>query len=123
MAVPNLKHERLTRHAAQTIAWVHDALALSFGEIGAVVDADERTVRRWRGAEVTPRARHQATLETFVDLRHLLGEVFANQQEAIEWLNTPLKAFRGHPALTMIRRGRLKDVVEVLATMESGAYL
>ena len=33
-----------------------------------------------------------------------------------------LKAFQRRPALTMIRRGRLKDVVEVIATMESGAW-
>ncbi len=123
MSVLNVKHVHRTTHAAQTVAWAHDTLALSFGEIGTAVDADERTVRRWRGSEVAPRARHQASLEALVDLRHLLGEVFANQPEAIEWLNTPLKAFRGHPPLTMIRRGRLKDVVEVLATMESGAYL
>ena len=123
MAVAALKRRQATRHAADTVAWAHDVLALSFGEIGAAVDADERTVRRWRGSEVAPRARHQASLEALVDLRHLLEEVFETPKAAAEWLNTPIKAFRGHPPVTMLRRGRLKDVVEVLATMESGAFV
>lgn len=123
MTVAELKRQHTTKHVAQTVAWAHDTLALSFGEIGAALDADERTVRRWRGAEVAPRARHQASLEALVDLRHLLEEVFERPEEATEWLNTPIKAFRGHPPVAMLRRGRLKDVVEVLATMESGAFI
>lgn len=123
MAVPNLKRDRTTRHAADTVAWAHDALELTFGEIGLVVDADERTVRRWREAEVAPRARHQASLDALVELRHLLGELFESPEAAAEWLNRPIRAFRGQPPVAMIRRGRLKDVVEVLATMESGAFV
>lgn len=122
-AAAGIKHERITRHAAETVAWAHDTLALTFGEIAAAVDADERTVRRWRGAEVAPRARHQASLDALVDLRHLFEQVFANRKDAVEWLTTPIKAFRGHPPITMIRRGRLQDVVDVLATMESGAFV
>ena len=123
MAVAALKRQHATRHAADTVAWAHDTLALSFEEIGAVVEADERTVRRWRGAEVAPRVRHQASLAALVDLRHVLSEVFERQADATEWLHTPIKAFRGHPPIEMIRRGRIKDVVEVLATMESGAFV
>lgn len=123
MTVAEIKRRRATKHVAETVAWAHDTLALSFGEIGAALEADERTVRRWRGAEVAPRARHQASLEALVDLRHLLDEVFESREQATDWLHTPIKAFRGHPPITMIRRGRLKDVVEVLATMEAGAFV
>jgi uncharacterized protein (DUF2384 family) len=123
MTVAQLKRAHALRHTAETVAWAHDTLALSFGEIAAAVEADERTVRRWRGAEVAPRARHQASLEALVDLRHLLEEVFESREQAAEWLHTPIKAFRGHPPIVLIRRGRLRDVVEVLATMESGAFV
>jgi uncharacterized protein (DUF2384 family) len=109
--------------AADTIAWAHDALALAFAEIGRAVEADERTVRRWHGREVLPRRAHQAKLEALRDLRHLLGEVFASEAEAAEWLHTPLRAFRGQTPISVIRRGRLTAVVEALATMESGAFL
>ena len=123
MTVAERKRQHDIRLAASTVAWANEALSLTFEEIGAVVAADERTVRRWRGSEVAPRARHQASLEAFVDLRHLLGEVFERSQDATEWLHTPLRALRGHTPLSRIRQGRLQEVVDVLATMESGAFL
>lgn len=123
MVLAELKRNGATKHAAETVSWAHDALSLSFEEIGTVVEADERTVRRWRGEETAPRARHQASLEAFVDLRHLLDEVFESPQEATAWLHTGIKAFRGHPPIKRIREGRIKDVVGVLATMESGAFV
>ena len=117
------KRQHDTKLAAATVTWANEDLALTFEEIGVVVAADERTVRRWRSSEVAPRARHQASLAAFVDLRHLLGEVFGHPDDAREWLGTPLRAFRGHTPLSRIRQGRLQEVVDVLATMESGAFL
>jgi uncharacterized protein (DUF2384 family) len=109
--------------AADTISWARQALDLPFGDIGRAVDVDERTVRRWHRREVLPRRAHELRLESLRSLRHLLGEVFARETEATEWLHTPLRAFRGQTPVSLIRRGRLDDVVEILATMESGAYL
>ena len=123
MSVAELKRAHALRHAAGIVGWAHGVLGLSFEEIGAAVGADERTVRRWRSAEVAPRGRHQARLDELVELRHLLGEVFPGAREAAEWLETPVRAFRGHAPIAMLRRGRLASVVEALATMESGAYL
>ena len=117
------KRQHDLKLAAGTVAWANETLALTFGEIGAVVDADERTVRRWRGSEVAPRARHQASLETLVDLRHLLEQVFPTRDEATTWLETPLRGLGGHTPLSRLRRGRLREVVEVLATLESGAFV
>lgn len=114
---------RIREQAARTVSWAHGTLALSFGEIAAAVDADERTVRRWRGKEVAPQARHQASLEALDDLRHLVETVFETPAQLAEWLDTPLKAFRGQSPAAMLRRGRVKDVVGVLATMESGAFV
>ncbi len=117
------KRQHDTKLAATTVAWANETLALTFGEIGAVIGADERTVRRWRGSEVAPRARHQARLEALVDLRHLLEEVFPSRDDAAAWLETPLRGLGGHTPLSRIRRGRLQEVVDVLATMESGAFV
>jgi hypothetical protein len=108
--------------ASEAVAWAHDALELGYGEIGAAVDADERTVGRWEGREVVPRARHQAKLEALGELRHLLGIVFETKAEADEWLHTPLPAFRGRTPMSVLRAGRLEQVIEVLATMESGDF-
>lgn len=117
------KRQHDTKVAAATVAWANETLALTFGEIGAAVDADERTVRRWRGSEVAPRARHQASLEALVDLRHLLEQVFATPAAAATWLETPLRGLGGHTPLGRLRRGRLQEVVDVLATMASGAFV
>ncbi|GJG89731.1 hypothetical protein tb265_49120 [Gemmatimonadetes bacterium T265] len=117
------KRQHDTKVAAATVAWANETLALTFGEIGAVVDADERTVRRWRGSEVAPRTRHQASLEALVDLRHLLEQVFETPAAAAAWLETPLRGLGGHTPLARVRRGRLQEVVDVLATMESGAFV
>lgn len=109
--------------ASKTVAWAHDVLALGYREIGAVVEADERTVRRWEGREVLPRARHRVRLGAFRELEHLLKAVFDSKEEANEWLHSPLPAFRGRSPMAVIRSGQLGKVVEVLATIESGAYL
>lgn len=123
MAVATRKRQHDTKLAAATVRWANETLALTFPEIGAVVAADERTVRRWRGSEVAPRARHQASLEALVDLRHLIEEVFERPEDAAAWLETPLRAFRGHTPLSRLRQGRLQEVVDVLATMEAGAFV
>lgn len=111
------------KQAAETVAWAHRELALAYGDIGAAVDADERTVRRWEGRTAAPQARHEERLESLQELKYLLGSVFATKAEADEWLHSPLPAFRGRSPIAMIRRGKLGDVIEVLATIESGAYL
>ena len=111
------------KRAAETIAWAHAQLALAYSEIGAAVDADERTVRRWEGREVAPQARHQEKLESLQELRHLLGVVFETKAEADEWMHSSVPAFRGRSPQAMIRRGKLQEVIDVLATIESGAFL
>lgn len=115
--------ELKAKKAAETVAWVHDELALGYREIGAAVDANERTVRRWEGRTAVPQPRHQEKLRSFQELRHLLQTVFESKAEADEWMHSPLPTFRGHSPLAVIANGRLRDVIEVLATIESGAYL
>jgi hypothetical protein len=109
--------------AAEAVAWAHEALALGYGEIGAAVEADERTVRRWEAREVLPRGRHRARLEELRELRHLLAAVFERKAEADAWLHASVPAFRGRTPISLVRQGRLETVIDVLATMEAGAFL
>jgi uncharacterized protein (DUF2384 family) len=111
------------RAAAETVSWAHDDLALAYSEIGRALRADERTVRRWRSREVAPRGEHRERLEELRELRHLLLAVFATWSEAGEWLHTSLPAFRGRTPISVIRQGRIGPVIELLATIEAGAYL
>lgn len=111
------------RAAAEAVAWAHDTLELGYSEIGMAVEADERTVRRWEGRKVVPRGRHREKLEQLRELRHLLRAVFESKPEADEWLHTSVPAFRGRTPISLIRQGRLEAVIDVLATMEAGAFL
>lgn len=108
---------------AEAVAWAHETLDLGYSEIGVAVEADERTVRRWQDCEVRPRAQHRAKLEQLRELRHLLKEVFDLQAEADAWLRSSVRAFRGRTPMSLIRQGKLDLIIEVLATMESGALV
>ncbi len=114
---------RATAAAAGLVSWAHDDLELAYREIGLAVKADERTVRRWERREAVPRARHMAKLEELRELRHLLEAVFEFSEQAHGWLRSSVPAFRGRTPISSIRQGKIKQVVEVLATVESGAYL
>jgi ribosome-binding protein aMBF1 (putative translation factor) len=114
----------LERNAgAEAVGWARAELNLAYTEIGHAVEADERTVRRWAGREISPRGRHREKLEELRELRHLLNEVFDSPEQADEWLHSSVRAFRGRTPLALIRAGKVQEVNGVLATIESGAYL
>ena len=80
-------------------------------------------MRRWHGREVAPRGRHRDKLEELRELRHLLAVVFESGAEADAWLRSSVPAFRGRTPISLVRQGRLETVIDVLATMEAGAFL
>lgn len=107
------ERQLLTRErAARTVSWAHGTLALSFGEMAAAVDADQRTVRRWRGGQGSRPAgassgQPRGARRPAAPRRGGLG---AHAQLA-QWLEAPLKAFRDQSPAAMLRRGCVKDVV------------
>lgn len=111
------------RAAADVINWAHSALALNYGEIGVALRTTERTVRRWRSCLITPRGDARERLETLRELRHLLMAVFGTEAAAAEWLHSSVPALRGRTPASELRSGRIESVIEILATMESGAYV
>ena len=119
MALATLKKQT----AAQAVAWAHETLELAYTEIGAAVDADERTVRRWQEQGVAPRGRHQDKVQELLELRHLLKELFPTTAEANGWLHASVPAFRGRTPISLLRSGKMDAVIDVLATMESGSFL
>jgi hypothetical protein len=62
-------------------------------------------------------------LQALGERGHLLLTEAESKAEADEWVQTPAPAFWGRTPISLIRGGRLDHVVEVLATMESGAFL
>lgn len=109
--------------AAEAVDWVRDQLDISYVDIGAAVKADERTVRRWKDERVVPRGSHRDKIEQLSELRHLLMAVFGTGDAAAVWMKTPLPALRGRTPGAVFREGRVAKLIDMLATIESGAFI
>ena len=115
--------EILTRTTRATIEWASEDLDLSYDQIGSAVGADRRTIHRWRTAESRPSRAHQEQVEKLLQLRYLLGASFRDQKAILEWLHSPVPAFQGRTPLSMLKEGSLDELIEALATLESGAVV
>ena len=109
--------------AAEAVDWVRDQLEFSYVEIGVAVDADERTVRRWKDARAVPRGIHRTRIEQLRKLQHMLLAVHGTSQAAAEWMRTSVPALRGRTPGSLFREGKVSKLIELLATMESGAFI
>jgi uncharacterized protein (DUF2384 family) len=110
------------RSLEDALAWAHDELGLTYDQIGAVLNVSERTLRRWRSHDHAPRARQRELIEDLRELRHVLAAVFPNPALRQQWLHSPEPMLRGRTPISFLRAGRIAKVVEVLATLESGAF-
>jgi len=61
--------------------------------------------------------------EELRELRRLMTAVFGSTTEAEAWLHTALPALHARTPISLIRQGKPERVTEVLATMESCAFL
>lgn len=104
-------------------AWARHTLGLSSRELGITVQASARTMRRWEAGTSLPRGRHRARVEHLGELRELVSTVFESPAAAEAWLHTSMRGLQGRTPLAVIRQGDVTDVVGVLATMESGAFM
>lgn len=111
------------RAVDDTLRWAHDELGLTYDQIGAVLKVSERTLRRWRSRDHGPGPRQKARLEDLHELRHVLDEVFPEQDVRREWLFSRSPMLRGRTPISLLRAGQVSRVVEALATLESGAFL
>ncbi|MES3034944.1 MAG: MbcA/ParS/Xre antitoxin family protein [Gemmatimonadota bacterium] len=109
--------------AAEVVCWVRDQLRFSDVDIGAAVHADQRTVRRWSEGRVAPRGCYRDKIEQLRSLKHLLIAVFGTGEAAATWMNVPLPALRGRTPGAAFRAGRVTQLIDMLATIESAAFI
>lgn len=107
--------------ATRTIDWAHDALSLSYAAIGEAIGAHRRSVARWRAGDSVPSLKHRQAMEELRTLRYLLDAVFEDERRAQEWLHSSVPMLRGRSPISLLERGRLDEVLGVLAAYESGA--
>ena len=110
------------RSLDDALAWAHDEIGLTYDQIGAVLQVSERTLRRWRAHDHAPRAKQREMIEDLRELRHVLSDVFPDRKLRQQWLHSPEPMLRGRTPISFLRSGRVAKVVEVLATLESGAF-
>jgi len=109
--------------ATRAIEWAREVLGLSNLEIGVAVGASERTVIRWANRSHPPSREHREGIERLNELRQLLETVFGGDTTAsLAWLHESVPLLRGRTPLSLIARGKVDDVIGVLAGLESGAF-
>jgi transcriptional regulator with XRE-family HTH domain len=114
--------EREARAANQTLDWAHEVLGLDWTEVAAAVGADRRTIYRWRRGRSAPSAENRERIEELRELRFLMETVLPDPDDRVEWLYESVPLLRGRTPISLIRRGRIDDVIGVLAGLESGAF-
>lgn len=113
--------EARVKAANTTIDWAHDTLSLSYESIAEAIGAHRRSVARWRAGDSVPSLRHRQAMEKLRTLRFLLESIFESPDAAIEWLHSGVPMLRGRTPISFLERGRLEEVIEVLAAFDSGA--
>jgi hypothetical protein len=114
--------EREVRAANETLDWAREQLSLEWTDVASAVGADRRTIYRWRHGVSAPSPEHRDRIEDLRELRFLLETVFPDAEARVEWLHSSVPLLRGRTPLSIIRGGRLDDVIGVLAGIESGAF-
>jgi len=119
---PKATSNHEARAVNDTLDWAHETLGLDWTEVAAAVDADRRTIYRWRRGLSAPRREQRERIDDMRELRFLLETVPPDPDARLEWLHCSVPALRGGKPVSVIRRGRVVDVMGVLAGVYSGAF-
>jgi len=110
------------RVAESTTEWAQDKLDLSIVDIAEVLGISRRTIQRWQQKQNVPSRTHLEQLEKLNELRFLLESVFKDYDTALKWLWSPSPFFKGRTPISLLRKAEIDPVLEILASIESGAY-
>lgn len=105
-----------------TIGWARDTLDLTYEDIGRTVGASRRSVSRWVHREAVPSRRHRQRMERLRVLRHLVHDLFEDEEQALEWFHSSVPMLRGRTPISLLEEGKIDEVVGVLAGLQSGAH-
>lgn len=112
----------LGEFAEKSIGLAEEELDMTKTDIGQALGADRKTLDRWIRRQSSPSPKYRKILEELNHLRFLVSESFRSAEDRLSWLHTPSRAFQGRTPVDTIRRGRLSEVVDYLATLASGAH-
>lgn len=111
------------RRISDVITSAHEAFGIEYTTMGKLAKVDRRTVLRWKERSNAPSTAARKNLQPLLQLTRLLQEVFRSEADAREWLHSSVPALRDQMPVDLLREGKVRPVIGVLATYQSGAFL
>ena len=101
---------------------IRDRGGVKSREIAQLLDTTPQTVSRWHTGKAEPQPDR---LQRLLTLEWLLAELaeFYEPEEARLWLFAPHRLLGGERPADRIQRGRLDDVLALIAQLRDGAYV
>lgn len=100
---------------------LRDRGSLQGKDIANIVAVSPATVSRWSSGKGTPELRTQTVI---AELRYVVDRLrdFYTADETRIWLHTRHPMLNGERAIDLINAGRTEMVLEVIESLEAGAY-
>lgn len=91
-------------------------------DIANIVAVSPATVSRWSSGKATPALKTQTVI---AELRYVVDRLseFYSSDETRLWLHTPHPMLSGERAIDLINVGRTEEVLAVIESLDSGAYV
>ncbi len=107
---------------ASRLDLIRDRGGVKSREIAQLLDTTPQTVSRWHTGKAEPQPDR---LQRLLTLEWLLAELaeFYEPEEARLWLFAPHRLLDGERPADRIQRGKLDDVLALIAQLRDGAYV
>ena len=104
---------------AHKVAELTASAALSYEDIGRIVDASARSVARWQSGEVVPQRLNKQRLIELAYVAQALQEVLG-PEDANLWIFSPNRALQHDTPADRIRSGEYKLVLDLVEAIADG---
>lgn len=111
-----------TQYIKETIDWFHDELGISYQVLAAALDVTRGTLKEWRDQNYLPQPDNYEQVMLLQQIKFLLERLFENPEQMLEFLYAPTGELEGKPPFSLLKKGALGELVELLATLETGAF-
>jgi uncharacterized protein (DUF2384 family) len=105
------------------ITSAQEAFGIEYTTIDTIARVDRRTVFRWKERISASSTAARKNLPPLLQLTRLLQEVFRSEADAREWLHGSVPSLRDRMPVDLVRKGKIRSVVSVLASYQSGSFL
>ncbi len=91
-------------------------------EVANLLGTRPETVSRWNQGRAYP---HATTEKTLLELEYIIDQLadFYEPDEARQWIFAPQKLLAGESPATLIRTGRIDEVMRLVGQLRDAVYL